>query len=218
MDSCDLTVSWRTEPTRSQDPEIPNVIQKNGREISTKNTAFFGWWKTVEIFFIFSPPPSWRDQTFQTQTQNPGRLENLGGGGGCMLCKFSVEIYKFGIPRIHPITIHEFLNLTYLGSIHTPRMLQRTKCMGFLGWNSKNLRINGVLLAAMGTHVSFIFRYFSCEEIWIKCYLTFFQDQETVENRPNTLQRWEFSFCDSGLKWHPPAETRHGMGGVSLST
>lgn len=22
----------------------------------------------------------------------------------------------FGIPRIHPITIHEFLNLTYLGS------------------------------------------------------------------------------------------------------
>ena len=52
------------------------------------------------------------------------------------------------------------LNLTYLGS--TPPGCNRTKCKVFFGWNSKNLRIIGLLLAAMGTHVSFILRgYFT---------------------------------------------------------
>ena len=60
----------------------------------------------------------------------------------------------------------------------------------FIHFHTLNGRVNQLPTKRLATPI--VFQVFSCEEIWIKCYLTFFQDQDTVENRPNTLQPWEF--------------------------
>ena len=104
----------------------------------------------------------------------------------------------FGIPRIHPITIHEFLNLTYLGST-PPQDVTAYQMHGFF-WVGipKNLRINGLLLAAMGTHVSFIFRYFLVKKFGLSAILHFFKIRKQLKTDQTRCSGENFRFVTPG--------------------